>query len=386
MVKFQVALASLLVGFWSGAAFAAEPAAAESNAAPEPSAPQAVDAPSPRLHHAPLSVGAAHQTLQITAEISHPELVRRAVLAYRTPDRPEYREVEFLRGSPGPYVAEIPGESVNPPELWYVVEIELLDGTRHAVFANRDTPHRVSVPEELMDARERALLTRLDGRRSVFSASGEYVDFGHSKANVAQSDGTVLPQSVHDQFYRVEGSYTYRPLRFVTEFSLRVGVVRGNSPVPLSDAQAPGKSGSDRFNVGLNYGAPTVRLRLDDILHVEGEFLTSVTETGFSVGTGAAVILGDPYGSKLTLGFESIQVFGSRMWSRMDIQAGDRFTVAPTIEVSNMPHADTFGVRLLGEVTANLGQGFTAAVRGGYQARVSTSGGPSAGGTVGYAF
>jgi hypothetical protein len=339
----------------------------------------------PRLHHAPVSVSSAHQALLITGEIEHPELVKRAILAYRVSDSEPYQELEFKRGAPGPYVAEIPEEAVNPPELSYLIEIESADGARSAVFASRAEPQRVLIPEQLMDARERALLERLGGRRSLFAVSGEYVDFGYSKADVADVTG-ITRQSVHDEFFRVEGSYTYRPLRFVTEFSLRVGVVRGNSPVPLSDAQAPGKSGADRFKVGLNYGAPTVRIRVADLLHLEGEFLTSVTETGFSVGTGASVLIGDPYASKLTLGFESIQVFGTRLWSRMDISASDRLTVSPVIEVTNMPHADNYGVRLLGELTAQLGQGFTLAGRGGYQARVSTSGGPSAGMTLGYAF
>jgi hypothetical protein len=339
-----------------------------------------------RLHHAPVSVSTAHEPLLVTAEIQHPELVKRALLLYRASDAGPYSEVEFRRGAPGPYVAEVPSEAVNPPELSYLIELEGLDGTRAPVFASRTEPERMLVPEQLMDARERALLTRLDGRRSLFALSGEYVDFGYSKAKVQDTTGLVSGESVHDEFFRVEGSYTYRPLRTVTEFSLRVGLVRGNSPVPLYDAQAPGKSAADRFKVGLNYGAPTVRLRLDDIVHLEAEFLTSVTETGFSVGTGAAFLLGDPYGSKLTVGFESIQVFGTRFWSRMDIRASDRVTVAPLIEVTNMPHADNYGVRLLGEVTGQLGSGFSAALRGGYQARVSTGGGPSAGATLGYAF
>lgn len=342
-------------------------------------------AAAPRLHHAPVSVTSAHEGLLITAEIEHPELVKRAIVAYRTGDSGPFREVEFKRGAPGPYVAEIPADAALPPEVGYAIEIENAEGTRSPVFATRANPHRVLVPEELMDARERALLKRLGGRRSVFAAAGEYVDFGYSRAAVSNSAGFAT-KSVHDEFFRVEGSYSYRPLRFVTEFSLRIGVVRGNSPVPLSDAQAPGKSDADRFKVGLNYGAPTVRLRLSDLVHLDGEFLTSVTETGFSVGTGASILIGDPYASKLTLGFESIQVFGTRFWSRLDITANQRFSVAPVIEVTNMPHADNYGVRLLGEVTGQLGQGFSAAVRGGYQARVATGGGPSAGATLGYAF
>ncbi|HEY2408803.1 MAG TPA: hypothetical protein VGI10_22510 [Polyangiaceae bacterium] len=339
-----------------------------------------------RLHHAPVSQAPAHRALFVRASIDHPELVRRALLVYRTSGKSSFAEAEFRRAAPGPYVAQIPEGEVNPPILEYAVELELLDGTRDAVFATRESPERVDVPEDLMDARERAMLERLGGRRSVFAASGDYVDFGHTLADRLDPNGLVTRTSVHDNFYRVEGSFTYRPLRVVTEFSLRIGIVRGNSPVPLDDSQAPGKTGLDRFKVGLNYGAPTVRFRLSDICHLEGEFLTSVTETGFSVGTGGALLIGDPYGTKLTLGFESIQVFGTRFWSRMDIEAGTRVTIAPVIEVTNMPHAADYGVRLIGEISGDLGAGFRTSLRGGYQARRFTDGGPSAGATVGYAF
>jgi hypothetical protein len=54
--------------------------------------------------------------------------------------------------------------------------------------------------------------------------------------------------------------------------------------------------------------------------------------------------------------------------------------------VTNMPSADKFGVRLLGEVGVSIGWGFAATARGGYQARRATSGGGTLGGTVSYAF
>ena len=51
-----------------------------------------------------------------------------------------------------------------------------------------------------------------------------------------------------------------------------------------------------------------------------------------------------------------------------------------------MPHADTAGVRLLGELTYDLGAGFGIVVRGGYQARVFASGGPAGGGALTLSF
>ncbi|HXK18282.1 MAG TPA: hypothetical protein VNG33_10795, partial [Polyangiaceae bacterium] len=243
-------------------------------------------------------------------------------------------------------------------------------------------------PQDLMDARERALYQRLGRRRSVFSGSFDYVDFGTSHAVTPDALGQPTTHDVRDRYFRLETGYTYRPLRLVTEFSLRLGLVRGHSPVPLADSagSASGTKPSDPFAVGLNYGAPSVRLRLADICHLEGELLTSVTEQGFSLGAGASVLIGDAYGEKLTLGFESIQTFGTRFWSRMDVPASARVVFSPIIEITDMPHANKFGVRLLGELGFDLGQGFMLGVRGGYQARRFTEGGATGGVTLAYAF
>jgi hypothetical protein len=336
----------------------------------------------PRLHHAPLSVEPPHERLLFRASIDHPELVKRALLIVRTPGRSDVHEIEFKRSLEAPYVAEIPADQVLPGTLAYAIELETLDGTRAPVFASREQLHELQITDDLDEVREKALLARLGGRRSVFFTSADYVSFGKSTAE-ASSGGTA---DVRDGYFRVEGGYTYRPLTVVTEFSLRIGVVRGRSPVALSESQAPGTAPNDRFKVGLNYGAPSVRFRVVDILHVEAEFLTSVTEVGFALGAGGAVLFGDPYGSKLTLGFESIYVFGNRFYSRVDIVAAPRVTVSPVVEVTNMPHADDYGVRLFGEVSVDAGAGFGIAARGGYQARVFTEGGPSAGLTLRYAF
>ncbi|HEY6561351.1 MAG TPA: hypothetical protein VI072_28960 [Polyangiaceae bacterium] len=339
----------------------------------------------PRLHHAPPAVAPAGRALLIEGQITHPELVKRALCVFRTPASRELREVPFRRGVRH-YVAVVPATEMRTPWFAYSVELELLDGRRIAVFASRGAPHVLQVPQDRTDLRERALLARLGGRRSVLSAASEYVTFGQSRADVRGADGTRRSTLVDDRYYRLEAAYTYRPLRVVSEFSLRTGVVRGRSPVPAPREGDAEDDPEAHFDVGLNYGASTLRFQLGDAWHVEGEFLTSLTEVGFALGGGGALLIGDPYGSKLTLGFESIDVFGTRFWSRMDIASHERFSVAPIVEITNMPHADSYGVRLLGEVGATLGGGLTLAARGGYQARLATSGGPSLGASLAYAF
>ena len=131
----------------------------------------------------------------------------------------------------------------------------------------------------------------------MFSASGDYVDFGTSQAQTVDQLGTPQTIAIRDRYFRLEGGYTYRPLRFITEFSLRAGVVRGKSPVPTEDSTAEGR---DPFAVGLNYGAPSVRLRLADVCHVEGELLTSVTENSV-----ARSVTYDAAGNEITVGTEA---------------------------------------------------------------------------------
>ncbi|HMJ11063.1 MAG TPA: hypothetical protein VK524_06625 [Polyangiaceae bacterium] len=337
------------------------------------------------LHHAPPALAAAGEVLLIRAWITHPELVKRAACVFKTPARAELREVPFRRGLQH-YVAVVPASEVRYPWFAYNVELELLDGRRIRAFASRSQPHVVQVPENRLDVRERALLRRLHGRRSVMSASSEYVTFGQSRADTRAPDGTRTRADVDDRYYRLEAAYTYRPLRFVSEFSLRAGVVRGQSPVPVERELEASEDPNARFDVGLNYGASTLRFQLGDFWHLEGEFLTSLTEVGFSLGGGGALLFGDPYGSKLTLGFESIDVFGTRIFSRLDIASHERFSISPIVEITNMPHADVYGVRLLGELGIPFDGGLSLAVRSGYQARLAASGGPSLGATLAYAF
>jgi hypothetical protein len=305
----------------------------------------------------------------LTAHIELPHLIRRAIVSYRAlptsgPGHAppvEWSEVTFLRTTPGPYVATIPADAVRSPGLDYTIELEHLDGLREPVFASRLVPQRVSIFEDPMDVRERVALERLGGHRSLISASFEYIMF----------DTRTGP--AEDRFYRTEAAYTYRMLRTVDEFGVHVGVARGHSP-------------GNTDTVGLNYASSWIKFRVADIFRVEGELLASVTEVGFAGGGGAAFDLGDPYGTKLRVGFEGVHAFGYRWYSQVDVSVVPRLRLSPIVEATNMPHASRYGVRLVGEVAFDFGGGFAAALRGGYQARQTDLGGPSVGGALMFAF
>lgn len=334
----------------------------------------------PRVLHAPPSTHAACADLAVSAALDHPEQVKTAWLVYTRGG--EAREVPFRRATSGPYLATVPGAEVCE-SFAYAIEIELLDGARVAAFAHRGAPHEVALARPREAEREAALLERLSGRRSVLSASLEYADFGSTSTRTTQpatgATAPATPTTISDRYHRIEAGYTYRMLGAVAEFGIRGGVVRGTSVVP-------GETDRRKFDVGLNYGAPRVLLRATDWLHVEATMLTSVTEVGFSVGGGGALLLGDPWGSKFTLGLESIQVFGTRAYSRLDLPIARGVYVAPIVEVTDMPHADRTGVRLLLEGRAALRDGYGVSALVGYQARDASSGGVAGGVAMSYAF
>jgi hypothetical protein len=321
------------------------------------------------IHHAPPSVAVAHAPLRIEATIDYPQAIKRALVVYFVGPSKTAKEVPFLRSAEG-YLAEIPDADVVPEGLAYTIELESEGGTRVAAYASRTDPHVVDVPTDIDDQRENALDARLHGRRSLFSASSEYVSFGSSKL---ASGSTVA-----DNYYRIEASYTYRPLRTILEFGIRTGMVRGHAPIET----VPGQLAQ---NPGLNYGGAFAVFRFHDIVHFEASLLTSVTEQGFSSGVGAAFHFGDPYGTKLILGFETVKTFGTRAYSRLDLVRGV-VRVSPIVEVTDAPHADRAGVRLVTEVGLTLPSGWALALRGGYAARDFNSGGAGFGGSLGYSF
>lgn len=350
--------------FWSAIAtllLVASPASAL-EAAEEPTA--AAAPATPALHHAPITIAKPHMRLVLTADIEGPELVKRAVVVYRLHGDSTLHAVDLLR-SPGKaaYAAAIPAAQVDAPSLEYAIELELEDGRTLAAFASRDAMHHVAVPVDYLDLREQALLQRLGGRRSVIATRAEYVTFVPPGADVS------------DHYWHVEGAYTYRPLRAVTEFTVKGGVYRATTP----------RSGIGR-HTGMYYTAPALRLRMADSFHLELEGVTAVTQSGFQLGAGAELLIGDVYGSKLALGFETIHAFGTRLWSRLDISATRWLMVSPIVEAADFPYADRFGVRLLLSVSLDLGNGFGANLTGGYNAREMASGGGGAGLGLSYSF
>jgi len=375
----------------AGAQPAAQPsqqaAAPQAQAAPPPSAPiaPAPISPRPGLLHTPVSTAVEGEPLELVVDYSHPEGLRQAVLLFRSSNESQFHELPFRRSAHA-YRATVSSADVRSGFV-YLIELELASGERASGFASRTAPFAVQVQLGKDDADEKAAARRVNERRSVTSFQGEWVTFGKSGGGVAAvptvDPATGLPVTVAaparaDNYYRLEASYAYRPLRLVNEFGVRLGLVRGASPRNVGDSGSP--------DVGLNYAAPWLRLRLDDVVYTTAHVVTGVTEVDFPLGAGLELTLGDPYGASLDLGFEKIEGFGSRFFTRLNIQASNRVRLSPIIEASNMPNARNYGVRLLSELGWQVTPELGLAVRGGYQARAAVSGGVSLGAAASLGF
>ena len=94
----------------------------------------------------------------------------------------------------------IPASDLTGEWIGYCIELELIDGSRMAAFGSRAALHRVQIQRDL---REETLARRLGGRRSVFSARAEYVDFGTSEAESASGADAL---QIRDRYYRIEAA------------------------------------------------------------------------------------------------------------------------------------------------------------------------------------
>lgn len=334
------------------------------------------------VHHTPLLV--ADEGRELTLSIDVDGEIDRAYLVYRRHDEPIGHR-PFVDRSASHWTVDVPAEVVASPGFGYTIEIlERVDGQEHrrAVFASRDELHRVQVSEPMSDIVERRLLDRVDGRRHVVSASAAWVDFGETDVvTMGPATGVSRRDVSDDHYWRAEARYDYRFLVVLYSLGLRLGVLRGSSPI---EDRYP--TGDDPAGVGLNYAVPELRLRFHDVFHMDAGVIVGVNDEGFAFGGAGAMHIGDLFGPRLTLGFEGIQQLGVTAKTQVHLPVVDWLELAPSVELTNLPAGDRFGLRLLGDVTIRPGAGFSIRAQGGYQTRLSHGGGPTVGGGLGYAF
>jgi hypothetical protein len=287
------------------------------------------------------------------------------------------------------WAAVVAAAEVVPPVIEYFITSRAPGGPAVDRFASADAPHPVLVspPDDDLERQERLLGYR--GHRSRARAVGEWVSFGgHGR------DATGV--GYRDAYYRTEAEYLYRILTFVE--SIQLGMVHFRGDVPPPSAFRTGTSTEPARATGMDYGYAEIALALSEVIGVKGRLLLGADDLGFAMGAGASLRLGEPTRAHLEIGAETIRRVGSDGFVRFAWDTVPRWPMSLALHVTNQPAAPLrpavspaqpddlridegapTGVRAVWQIGYELTRAITLSVRAGYQARVSTAGGPTLG-------
>ncbi len=306
------------------------------------------------IRHVPPADVTAGSNLELVAEA--PPATPKLLAHFRNSSMGAFEIIELVRRDDAHWVAVVPGAAVIGPGIEYY-----LDAGGAPVFASPQWPHKLSVNASPADARRTRDLIRIDSHRSRIHTAGEWVDYGTR---------TVTGTKLIDRYYRIDADFSYRLLAYPLE-ELRVGYTRllGDTETAMCPTTAPctGQAGykvGGWFELGL---APLEGVRLD------GRILVMATQTGFKVGGRFEGRLGVLDASHVAIGVESMADVGINGYFRLGWGTVPGLPMAATVEVTNMPDAESdTGVRLYYDVARNVGRGVRIGVRIGYAARRQT--------------
>jgi hypothetical protein len=338
-----------------------------------------------RVRHLPPAEIRLGDPLRVEAEVDQGWKLDALELHFR-PAGGAWTTVAFGKTSATGWAAVV--EGVAPPSVEYFIRSQEA-GRAADEFASAAAPHPVLVVPTEDDVVRQERLLRHQGHRSRTRVVGEWVDYGsHGRA----PDGTRYD----DRYYRMEAEYLYRTLTTISYVRLGMVRLRGTVPPPQAfDATAftPGGASTARRDTGVDYGYAELSLALSELVGVQGRLILAADDVGFGTGIGGSLRVGEVTAAHLEVGAQTITRAGFDAFARFAWDTVPRWPMSLTLHVTNEPAAKLVpgtassatdggaptGVRAVWEVGYELTAHVTAAVRGGYQARLSTAGGPTLG-------
>lgn len=360
------------------AAAAVEPAPGDAPLEPEPAPVVVAAAPATigetwrgfRVLHVPLHE-ATTGTIDLDFTIEAPERAGTIVVHWRTPADGGVHDAE-VRATPDGYQARL--GAVSPPSFDYWV-VRVTPAGEEPVFASEVAPQIVLVRDGERVEHEEHGLASVGGHRSAIDASFEWVDFGHRQIGVS----TGLP----DEYWHASAGYAYSFFDVVETIRFEFDSFRG-AEGDLARARAGAMVGGHQ--VGLDYGRAEIVWYLLPLLRLRTAGIFGFSQRGFEGGAAGDLVIGDPRGVQVDLGATGITGLGLTIRARLGFLALPIVPLGASIEVTNFPAGEDFGVRLLLDAGIVLYPGALLRVRGGYQSRTAVSGGASLGGEVVFAF
>jgi len=315
--------------------------------------------------------------IQLGFLVRAPGAFTRAWLYVRPPGEPGFRRIPLAPDGDAYLRATIAAELVRAPAVeWYVETADKTDAETTSVIGSRSQPQRIVIDAAVEEA-------PIASGRSHIDAHVDYVDF----------DGRL--GKGFDQYYQAEADFTYRFITPVHAVRLGFGTMSGTGgPKDVIDADPEGcmdEVGTFRCRrVSFSYVYTEFEFRLRQnvavMLRPQAGLLTSDTTAGTSdgrcsgsdingcefftgLGMRARLRLGDEDGTNLVLGAGFTDGVGTLLEAAYHWLPARALPVQLTVQVTDMPVPEDFGVRLIGDVGWRSLSWFYPSLRVSYQAR-----------------
>lgn len=339
-----------------------------------------LEAPGELLAIAPIEKAEPGKPLAIAFLVRDPSRIAKAWLYVRAPGEPGFKRLELAADGDAYLRATVDGAAVRTPGVqWYV---EAVDAERDAepepVFGSQDEPNLIAVEPAVQEA-------PVEAGRSHIDAHIDYVDFdgGFGKG--------------FDQYYQAEIDFTYRFLTPVYAVRLGFGTLGGKGgPKDVIDAD-PAEACRDgdgtyrckAVNFSYVYAEVEYRIRPNVALMVRpqaGLLTTDVMPSSggrrcagtsntegceFFTGFGGRVRLrlGEEAGTNLVIGAGFTDGVGTLLEAAYHWRPAPVVPVQLSVQVTDQPVPENFGVRLIGDVGWRKLSWFYPSLRLSYQAR-----------------
>jgi hypothetical protein len=342
------------------------------------------------LSVAPLQRAVPGRAIQLAFLVRMPSAIKQAWLYVKPEGEPGYRRIELAADGDAYLRGTIDGNSVKAGTLaWYVEAIGRgADAEVEPVLGSQSAPNAIEIDANVEEK-------PIEQGRSHIDAHVDYVDF-----DGGFSDG-------HDQYYQAEIDFTYRFLQPIYAVRLGFGTLSGmGGPKDVIDADmtrrcidADGEYRCKRVDFTYVYTELEFRIRPNVALMIRPQAGLLATdeqmdpaagrcrstsdptgcrfETGF--GARARVRFGEEIGTNLVIGASFTDGVGTLLEAAYHWLPHLKVPVQLTVQVTDQPLPEDFGVRLVGDVGFRNWSWFYPSVRLSYQARDIDHGGVSGG-------
>jgi len=332
------------------------------------------------LQMAPIAKAEPGKPLAMAFLVRDPARIAKAWLYVRPPGAPGFKRMDLVADGDAYLRANIDGAAVRAPAVqWYV---EATDGANESepepVLGSQAEPNTIAVERAVEEA-------PIEAGRSHIDAHVDYVDF----------DGAF--GKGFDQYYQAEIDFTYRFLKPVYAVRLGFGTLGGKGgPKDVID-EDPNEACRDMTGeyrckaVSFSYVYTEIEYRLRPnvaiMLRPQAGLLTTdvmpssrnrrcsgtsnVEGCEFFTGFGGRVRLrlGDEASTNLVLGAGFTDGVGTLLEAAYHWRPTPVVPVQLSVQVTDMPVPENFGVRLIGDVGWRKLSWFYPSLRLSYQAR-----------------